>query len=500
MTSTISPSNRRAFISSALPYVNAAPHLGFALELVQADVLARARRLAGHDVCFVSGTDEHSLKNVLAAERAGCSTADYIAAHAARFAQLASALAISHDAFVRTSAHPLHSHTVTSAFELLRARGDLEKRTYRGLYCVGCEQFFEPFELPDDRCLEHDRALEPSAEENWYFRLSRYRERLVEAITRLRIVPEGAREETLSFLRGPVRDLCISRSAERARGFGIAVPSDDSQVFYVWFDALLGYLTALETRRTDYWTQANTRTHVIGKGIVRFHAVYWIALLLALEEALPTELLVHGYLTVEGRKISKSGQSLDPFPLIDAYGSDAVRYYLLRHVRSTRDGDFDEVRFARAYEAELANQLGNLASRTTALIARFGDGGVSPIEEVTLSEDDVTLVRAADEVLPRVLSSVEEFALDQALERIFSLVHDANRYVDRTAPWTLTATTDRARRSAVLATLARTLRRIGDALCPFLPHAAARIGEAFAPSRSISPLPPLFPRRHAVPR
>lgn len=494
MTSTDVPAPSHAFVSTALPYVNAAPHLGFALELTQADVLARARRLAGQHVRFVSGTDEHSLKNVLAAERLGVAPATFVAEHAARFRTLADALDVSLDAFVRTSAAPTHRSLVQRAFSRLKARGDLYKQRYRGLFCGGCEQFFEPGELLDDHCPEHDQPLASVEEENWFFRLSRYSERLIDALTDLTVVPESARRESLTFVRAGLRDLSVSRDAARARGFGVPVPDDPSQVVYVWFDALFGYLTALGAERPDYWDEARARTHVIGKGITRFHAVYWIALLIALDEPLPTELFVHGYLTVGGQKISKSRQALDPFPLIARFGSDALRYYLLRHVRTTRDGDFDLERFAQAYTAELANQLGNLASRTSALIARLTPGQPAPLDLTVCRPEDVALLGAADALLPAVLAKIGRFELDEACESVFALVRDTNRYVDQTAPWALAKRGQTARLETVLAVLAAVLRRIAPALSPFLPRAAAAIAGGFADRVQIVPLAPLFPR------
>ena len=340
------PTNPRSYVTTAIPYVNARPHLGFALELCVADAFARHRRQRGHEVRFVTGTDDHSLKNVLAAASAGVPTSEWVERHAAAFEDLNGALSVSADDFLRTSANAAHGPAVRALWAACAASGDLYRQAYKGWYCIGCERFFEPEELQGGRCLEHSAPLELVEEVNWFFRLSRYRERLLETIDtgRLRIEHPGARAETLAFLRGPVRDISVSRSAARARGWGLEVPGDPDQVIWVWFDALahylsaLGYATADSSRFDAFWRGSRERVHVIGKGVVRFHAVFWPAFLASAGLPWPTDLLVHGYLTLGGEKISKSGRTVDPLELVARHGSDAVRYYLLRHVRTDRDG------------------------------------------------------------------------------------------------------------------------------------------------------------------
>jgi methionyl-tRNA synthetase len=491
------------FISTALPYVNAAPHLGFALELVIADVIARAQRQNGFDVRFVSGTDDHSLKNVTTAERAGVSVQELIDHNAQRFQDLHEPLAISLDAFVRTSGNPFHVNHVQEVWRSLERADDLYLRDYHGLYCVGCERFYEPEELVEGKCSEHPTTLESCSERNWFFRLARYREALLEILEteRVRIEPEAARREVLQFLRGEARDLSVSRDAIRARGFGIAVPSDESQVVYVWVDALFGYLSALRGDRERYWSQAHERVHVIGKGITRFHAVYWLALLLATGQQLPTRILVHGYLTVDGQKISKTGQSVDPLPLIDAYGSDAIRYYLLRHIKTARDGDFSQARLARAHDAELSNQLGNLVSRVLALVERYAASRVPTAAEKTSA--DQALLTSAAELSPAVTSAIDAFQLDRGLDLIFAFIDAANHYVDRQAPWILAKRGETVRLATVLCCLCRALLAIGQALRPYLPQSSRIILAALGASETdlecrgnvITRPGPLFPRR-----
>lgn len=533
------------YLTTAIPFVNARPHLGFALELCIADALARHARARGTRVHFVTGSDDHSLKNVLAAERAGVPTAQFVDDNSAHFLQLSAALGISHDAFISTSRAPNHRACVHELWRRCAERGELFRRSYSGLYCVGCERFCEPGETS---CSEHAAPLEHVSEDNWFFRLSRYTDVLREEIEqkRLRITPESARTETLAILREPLPDLCVSRSAQRARGWGVPVPGDPEQVIWVWFDALAYYLTALgfggsgatlfdrlwgatstpveselnrqgAIRRQENLSDSSSwrplasagdvglvrRVHVIGKGVTRFHALIWPAILSATGLRWPDELLVHGYLTQGGAKISKSGSALDPSPLIAAYGADAVRYFLLRHVRTTRDGDFERERFAQAYNAELANGLGNLLSRLLGLLQR-ANGGVIPAagdEPPELRE----LKRHVQSLPAGVDRAVERYALDDALAAIFTRVDACNRSIDQVAPWALIKRGETSLACAWLRGWLEALFGIGNSLSAFLPHTAtqllAALGETTTAShgclREGQPLPAscqLFPR------
>ena len=327
------------YITTSIPYVNGAPHLGHALEFVHVDTLARHRRLRGDHVRVQSGTDDHAIKNVAAAEAAGVPVADLVATNGDRFADLTAALAVGTDGFLRTSSDPRHAPGVGALWRACRSGGDLYTKDYTGLYCTGCEQFFAPDELDGGVCVEHGALAAEVTETNWFFRLSRYREQITALITsgRLDITPAERRNEVLGFLAGDVQDLSVSRPVARTHGWGIPVPDDPGQVVYVWFDALANYLTGLgyacadDTDYRTWWTGEHERVHVIGKGIVRFHAVYWIAFLLSAGLPLPTRILVHDYLTVDGAKIAKSGaRAADPATLVADYGADAVRWWLLR--------------------------------------------------------------------------------------------------------------------------------------------------------------------------
>jgi methionyl-tRNA synthetase len=474
------------YITTSIPYVNARPHIGHALEDVQADALARYQRLNGRDVHFLTGTDENSLKNVRAAEREGIPTEVLVERNAAQFYALRDSLDLSFDDFIRTSVDERHLAGVQRLWEACARRGDIYRRAYRGLYCVGCEQFYAEDELIDGLCPEHQVAPEVVEEENYFFRLSRYADRLHDLIEtdRLRIVPQTRKNEVLSFIRGGLADFSISRSRERARGWGIAVPGDPEQVTYVWFDALGNYITALGYADDSldyqrYWAHSPRRVHVIGKNITRFHAIYWPAILLSAGVPLPTDIFVHGFVTAGGRKIGKSlGNVVDPFELAARYGADTLRYYLLREIPATADGDFSEERLARAYNSDLADGLGNLLSRTLGMLARYY-GGVVPAHGA-LEPIDRRLVDAGNQLYGRIDEALERFAPDEALGAIWDLVAAANKYVVEVQPWALARRrADEPMAEARLATclyvLAEALRQLAHALAPFLPGTADTI-------------------------
>jgi methionyl-tRNA synthetase len=469
------------YISTAIPFVNAPPHIGFAFEAVLADVLARYHRLCGADVRLQSGTDDNSLKNVRAAEREGLPTEALVARNAARFRDLASTLCLSYDDFIRTSVDARHRRGVEILWQACAQAGDLYKRPYRGLYCVGCEAFLDPADLVDQRCPEHATAPELVEEDNWFFRLSRYRDRLLALVqsNQLAITPPSRRNEVLAFLSGPLQDISVSRARARARGWGIPVPGDPEQVVYVWFDALGNYIHALDwagggAAYRRWWAGPGRRVHVIGKGIVRFHAVHWPAILLSARLPLPTDLLVHGYLTAEGRKIGKSaGNAIDPEALVARYGADVLRYFLLRHVRPFEDGDFSEARLRAARDAELADQLGNLVRRTVTLAQRH------LIEDATFTSDDADQrLRAQVVALPATVGQhLGRFAVDEALAALFSVVAATNRYLEQTAPWSLARAPGASDRlQAVLHHALEAVRIVALALAPFLPGTSAAIG------------------------
>ncbi|MEV0615220.1 methionine--tRNA ligase [Nonomuraea sp. NPDC050404] len=509
------------YITTTIPYVNARPHLGFALELVQADVLARHHRRRGEPVRFQTGTDDNSLKNVLAAEAEGVPVRELVDRNAAAFEGLRGTLDLSFDSFIRTSAHPGHRAGVERIWRAIAP--DLYQRHYEGLYCVGCEQFYPQGPCPDG----HEAPLQRVSERNWFFRLSHYQDTLADLIRggRLRIEPAVRRNEVLAFIEAGLDDISVSRSATRARGWGIPVPGDPGQVVYVWWDALANYITALDgdggvgvgvgagglsggTSGGDgfggvgfggdgsggdgsggdgfgggdyerWWVRESAKVHLMGKGVIRFHAVYWPAMLLSAGLPLPTAIFVHDYLTADGRKISKSsGNTADPVALVDAYGVDAVRWWLLREVPRVGDADFTEARLVARADEDLANGLGNLVNRVVTMVHRFLDGHVPPP-----GEPPAEVSRAVHEALA-------EYDFRRAAQAVWTIVEDANKHVERTRPW------QQARREqeASLGTLVHACRTLAVQLEPFLPTAAARVAAAVSGDRLPRP-EPLFPRR-----
>lgn len=502
---------QRFYVTTTIPYVNARPHLGFALELVQADVLARHRRQAGDEVRFVSGTDDNSLKNVLAAQAQGVSVRELVDRNAEAFAALREPLALSFDDFVRTSSDPRHRVGVERLWRRCAAAGDLYRRHYEGLYCVGCEQFLSPGELPGGRCAEHGTPPVRVVEENWFFRLSRYADALRAAITsgRLRIEPAVRRNEVLAFIDGGLNDFSVSRSRERAHGWGIPVPGDDGQVVYVWWDALGNYVTGLGYGTGDaayerWWAGGGRRVHLAGKGVVRFHAVYWPAMLLSAGLPLPTDILVHDYLTVEGRKISKSaGTGVDPAALVADCGTDAVRWWLLREVPRVGDADFTAERLVARADADLAGGLGNLVHRVVTMVHRYRGGrpGASRPADGAEAEGTAALVRAGREAPDGVAAALAGYDFRRAAAALWTVVEEANRCVDATRPWELAAAERRgdpaagARLDGVLPALLDACRRLAVLLEPFVPGVAARVAEqCTAQDGVLPPASPVFVR------
>lgn len=495
----------RTYITTTIPYVNARPHLGFALELVQADVLARSRRRAGDRVRFLTGTDDNSLKNVLAAEAEGIGVQALVDRNAAAFEALRGPLALSFDDFIRTSSDPRHRVGVERLWERCTAAGDLYRKQYEGLYCVGCEQFWAPADLADGGlCPEHGTPPQPVAEENWFFRLSRYAATLRALITsgRLRVEPAARRNEVLALIAGGLHDFSVSRSQSRARGWGIPVPGDPDQAVYVWWDALGNYVTSLGYGTSDpafdhWWAGSGRRIHLAGKGVVRFHAVYWPAMLLSAGLPLPTDILVHDYLTVDGRKISKSGgTNVDPAGLVADVGTDAVRWWLLRDVPRVGDTDFTRERLVERADADLAGGLGNLVNRVVTMVHRYR-AGRPPV--LSAPEGSLPggrrLAQACAAVPDAVDAALAEFDFRRAAAAVWTIVEEANRCIEATRPWELARAGREEDLDGALSALLGACLELADRLAPFLPDAAARVAEQCTPVAGVlPPAVPLFPR------
>jgi methionyl-tRNA synthetase len=504
-------STPRTYLTTTIPYVNGRPHLGHALELVQADVLARYYRRRGDQVRFQTGTDDNSLTNVLAAEAAGVPVQEFVDRNAAAFVALGQPLGLSVDDVIHTSRDPRHRPGVERLWRACAEAGDLYRKHYEGLYCVGCEQFYTPDELCDGRCPDHGTVPEQVAEENWFFRLSRYADQLLDLIGggELRIEPAGRRNEVLGFIRGGLADFSISRSTARAHGWGIPVPGDPDQVIYVWWDALGNYITALgfgdDTAGYErWWTGSNQRIHLVGKGVLRFHAVYWPAMLLSAGQPLPTDILVHDYLTIGGRKLSKSsGATIDPAELATTYGTDAVRWWLLREVPRVGDADFTVGRLAARANSELANGIGNLVNRVIAMIHRYRGGYPPSTGDIAPGSEELS---AACSRAPGLIdAALTGFDFRAAAGAVWAIAEAANRYINHIQPWQLAKAeregdSDAARQlNSVLATLIRAIGTLGDNLAPFLPGTAARIAQQCAVTSGRLPEPHRLFERIEVP-
>jgi methionyl-tRNA synthetase len=454
------------YITTSVPYVNAAPHIGHALEFVQADIVARYQKLRKRDVFFLTGTDDNSLKNVKAAEKLDISTEELVDRNSELFEKLAIKINLSCDIFSRTSTvgKSYHWPGVAKLWESIDKKGDIYKKNYKGLYCVGCEQFYKESELVNGLCPEHNTKPEIVEEENYFFKLSKYQKELEELISsnKLKIVPEHRKNEVLGFIKEGLEDISISRSVERARGWGIPVPNDKTQIVYVWLDGLAAYITGVgygtDEEKFKKWWPANV--HEIGKGIIKFHALYWPAFLLSANIELPESLLVHGYVTAEGQKISKSlGNVVDPLELLDRYSADEIRYYLLKDIPTFDDGDFSEASLKDRINKELLGDLGNLVNRVLTLVEnskldKFG--GKKELETINLQS---------------IENKMEKLELHNALNEIMDFVRSCNKYVNDKKPWTLSG----KELEEVLYNLLESIRVCSILLHPFIPQSAEKI-------------------------
>jgi methionyl-tRNA synthetase len=494
------------YITTAINYVNGAPHLGHAYEAITTDVLARHHRQLGEDVFFLTGTDEHGEPIADTARAEGIEPQELADRNAARFQALLPQLEISNDFFIRTTDEQ-HKLRVQAVLQRVHDNGYTYKGLYEGWYCPRCADFKVENEILDgNRCPIHEIELTREREENWFFRLSAFQEPLERLFAERPdfVLPAVRYNEARSFIASGLEDISLSRARMH---WGVEVPWDPSHVFYVWFDALLNYYTALGYARegedlTDRYWPANF--HVIGKDILKFHTVFWPAMLMAAEIEVPRHVFVHGFLlAADGRKMSKSlGNVLDPFEVLERYGADALRHYLCREVSFGQDGAVSPGGFEARYEAELANEYGNLASRTLNMLGRYCDGVVPAVEtDGALRVEFASLLGRADELLGRA-------ELSAALEEIWGYVRRLNRYVEETAPWAIAREEARADELAgVLATLAEGLRVVTVALEPYMPSKTATLLEALgcggAAERAFAqrgsgarttPLAPLFPK------
>jgi methionyl-tRNA synthetase len=495
------------YVTTPIYYVNAAPHLGHAYTTIGADILARHHRQRGEDVFFLTGTDEHGEPVARVAEQEGISPRELADRNAQRFLDLLPRINVSNDFFIRTS-DPRHKERVQQVMQRVHDNGHTYMGTYEGWYCPKCADFKTEAEIAEgNTCPIHGIPLDREHEDNWFFRLSAFEQPLKDLYAQRPdfVAPRTRYNEALAFINGGLQDVSLSRAKI---SWGVTVPWDPQHVFYVWFDALLNYYTALAFARdgedlTDTFWPATY--HILGKDILKFHAVFWPAMLMAAELPVPERELIHGYLLMDDKKMSKSlGNVLDPFEVMDTLGTDALRYYCFREVAFGHDGSVSTKTLEERYESELANDYGNLASRTLAMIARYRDGVVPDVAV------DQALAAEFEPLVPEVCELLDRAEITQALDRIWQRVRRLNRYVEERAPWQLAKDDGKAQELDVtLRSLAEGIRAVTVLLHPYIPETAGKLLAALGEEElalesaafgarpgggAVSQVPPLFPK------
>lgn len=469
------------YITTTIPYANAPPHIGFALEITQADVIARWHRLIGKDVFFLTGTDEHGSKNYKMAKEAGLTPQQFVDRNSAFFRELTSAFNISNDYFIRTTDKEVHWPGVIEVWKRLEKKGDIYKKKYTGFYCSGCERFVTEKDLVNGKCPDHPTIkIEKISEENYFFRLSKYSDEIKKIIKedKYQILPKKWKNDFLSLIDEGLTDVSFSREKKHLP-WGIPVPGDENQVMYIWPDALANYLTGIgfpDKKYEKYWP---ADVHVVGKDMPRFHAGIWPGMLLSAGLPLPKTLIVHGFLTADGKKMSKSlGNVIAPLELVKKYPADSLRYFLLRNIPFGEDGDFSESALVNRHNNELANKLGNLVSRVAGLIEK---NGMKKTENDFLRRNLIGNAnpKKTDEIrnsrLRLIENYIENYEFDKALNEIFAFIDFCNEYTQKTQPWKETCT-DRKR---ILYELADSIKAIAILLWPFIPGTSEKVAEQF---------------------
>jgi methionyl-tRNA synthetase len=469
------------YVTTAIMYVNSKPHLGYALEAILGDVLARHHRALGDDTFYLTGTDEHGVKMQKTAEEAGITPQELADQNTKLTQDLVRDLGVDVDGFVRTTDEKNHWPAVIRIWQKIAENGDLEKRKYQALYCVGCEAFLSPSELVDGKCPIHGKEPEEVEEENWFFKLSKYQDILKKKIKddEIRVIPEKRKNEILAFIDRDLDDVSFSRDKDKL-SWGIPVPGDETQTMYVWCDALTNYISALgyANETEDFKKYWPADVHIIGKDILRFHALYWPAMLISAGLDTPQTIMVHGFINSGGKKMSKStGNVIDPKFIIEKYGAETLRYYLLRYIPTLDDGDFTPEHFEGVYRADLSNDLGNLVQRTLAMIDQ------NKVKIVKRDNLECTTENCIGQY-------IESFEFDKALEKLWVCISNQNRFIDNEKPWELAKAGNEIKLTEVLQKIYDFLVIFSEQIAPFMPETSEKMKEQL---QTLKPKP-LFPR------
>lgn len=462
------------YITTAIPYANANPHIGFALEILYTDVMARYQRLLGKDVYFLTGTDEHGQKMLHTAKEAGKSVEDFAAEKSAQYELLADQWNISNNGFIRTT-EERHIKSTQEFWKKSLAAGDIYLKSYTGLYCVGCEAFKLEKDLVDGKCPDHHTVPEMFSEENYFFKLSKFQKQLEDLFAKNPefVYPEHRFKEMENILKNGLEDISVSRVKDKLP-WGIPVPDDENQVMYVWFDALTNYITALGYGSNDeslvkkYWP---ADAHVIGKEINRFHSLLWPAMLLSVGADLPKQIAVHGWITVDGQKMSKTiGNVIDPLELTQKYPLEAIRYFLMREIQFDNDGDFSYSKFNQRYEADLANGLGNLTNRILVMVEKYCE---SVIPET--KEKNEEIANYFKNISAEYNHAMIYWKFDKALESIWKFIAHCDQMITQTQPWAMMKAGKEQEVKDLLFNLSEALRHIAVMILPIMPETAEKL-------------------------
>lgn len=469
---------KKIYITTTIGGVITAPHIGFTLELVQADVFARWHRILGKEVFFLSGADENNLKNIYIVKKKKISFKKFCDCKTGQFLKLKKALNLSYDNFIRTSDKKRHFPGAQKLWKI--CKNDIYKKKYKGLYCSNCEMFYRD-DLKNKICPKHKTKLKIFKEVNYFFQLSKYQKRLDKLIStdKIKIIPEIRKNEVLGFIRSGLKDFSISRPVTRTKGLGIPVPNDPTQTLHAWFDALSAYLTGIgygiNTKKFKKWWPVNLQ--IMGKSILRFHAIYWPAILLAAGFKLPNAIFVHGFITVNGGKIKSSDNNANPFKMVEKYGTDPIRYYLLRKISDWKDGDFSIEHFEECYNTDLVNGLGNLLFRTLTMVSKYFNDKIPKINIRKTNKwriDNQTFGIFIEKIWLLYESNFENLSLNKTLNLVWCFIKLVNSYINELQPFN-SIKYDKNKTAYILYNALESLRHIAWMIRPFMPDTSDKI-------------------------